>query len=204
MSNSQKASPADRWISVSMCRRTPETGRFRACRECAVVTMLALAAPGCAMLSNPFRDELAGSTPATTPSGVGVRAAKVSRVAPQRRFQPVETGPSECRVTHAPLYFEDPSEVEGSEDGTFAWTGEDYWNFLAWRGRFLVNLVLFPVNFIETPMWTLMTSDGELAPRGPFQERHDAARADRSTRTPAESQGGNGVEPGDEALSTAG
>ncbi len=138
-------------------------------------------APGCSMMSGPFRDDLVNAPPVTTPSADGIRAAKVSRVAPQRRFQTTAATPVECAVTHAPLYFEDPSEVLGSDDGKFAWTGEDYWSFFVWRGRFLANLVLFPINFVDTPIWTNMTSDGVLAPRGPFGESLDAAR----TATPS-------------------
>jgi len=141
-----------------------------------VLALVVSLAPGCSMMSNPFRDDLVNSPPVTTPSADGVRTATVSRVAPQRRFQSAIATPMECAVTHAPLYFEDPSEVIGSDDGNFAWTGEDYWSFLAWRGRFLLNLVLFPVNFAETPIWTTMTSDGVFAPRAPFDELHDAAR----------------------------
>lgn len=149
----------------------------------AILALAVFAQTGCSMMSNPFRDDLVNAPPATTPSADGVRSAKVSRVAPQRRFQVAEAVPEDCAVTHAPLFFEDPSEVIGSDDGKFAWTGEDYWSFLAWRGRFLVNIVLFPVNFLETPMWTLMTSDGEGAPRGPFGEFHDAARAESTSPT---------------------
>jgi hypothetical protein len=79
-------------------------------------------------------------------------------------------------VTHGPLFFEDGFEDQGSEDGQFAWTGEDYLQMFYWRGRFLVNALCFPVSAVVTPPWVVMASDGEPS-RRIAGLNHDAARS---------------------------
>ena len=66
-------------------------------------------------------------------------------------------------VPHTPLYFEDPSEESGSEDGHYMWTGEDYLWIASWRARFLANLVAWPVSAVVTPPGSTMVSDGQLS-----------------------------------------
>jgi len=125
---------------------------------------------------NPFHDELAGQQAVTTASVEGARAAKTTPTVRQRDYPTVELRPEAEGVTHGPLYFEDPFEDKGSEDGRFAWTGEDYLQMFYWRGRFLLNTFFFPVSAVVTPPWTIMESDGRLS-RQALGYDHDAERA---------------------------
>lgn len=130
---------------------------------------------GCQLIVNPFKDELAGQQAMTTASVEGARAAKTTPSVRQRDYPPVELRAEADGVTHGPLYFEDPFEDKGSEDGRFAWTGEDYLQLFYWRGRFLLNTVLFPISAVVTPPWMVMESDGRLS-RQALGCDHDAER----------------------------
>lgn len=136
-----------------------------------------VAAAGCQLAVNPFEDEFAGQPRVTTPSVDGVLAAGKTAVIFTRPMEPSECVPQDGTVLHTPLYFEDPYEVNGSDDGQFAWTGQDYWQWVYWRARFLLNAVLFPVSAVVTPPGTVMASDGRPGPRA-FGERHDAQRSE--------------------------
>ena len=115
---------------------------------------------GCSMAGDPFRDEYVNSPPITTPSVEAVQAAQVAPSAQASHGVEKVRCAADGRVVHAPLYFEDPMEEGGSEDGQFAWTGEDYWWMVYWRGRFLANLIAFPVSAVVNPPWQEMVSDG--------------------------------------------
>ena len=130
---------------------------------------------GCQLMVDPFKDELAGQQAITTASVEGAQAAKTTPTVRQRDYTPVELRAEADGVTHGPLYFEDPFENKGSEDGRFAWTGEDYLQMFYWRGRFLLNTVLFPISAVVTPPWTMMESDGHLT-RQALGHDHDAER----------------------------
>jgi len=114
---------------------------------------------------DPFRDELAGKQAITTASVESVRSLHLIPTVRQRDYTPVELLAEPDEVTHLPLYFEDTFEDCGSDDGQFAWTGMDYWHLFYWRGRFLFDIVAFPVNAVVTPPWTVMESDGRLSRR---------------------------------------
>lgn len=127
----------------------------------ALATSLLVSLAGCELAINPFQDELAGRQEVTTPSVEGVREAKVTPTPLVREDHEAKTiAAKDGTVAHTPLYFEDPSDELGSNDGKFAWTAEDYWYFFAWRGRFLLNGIFFPVSFVDTPPWQVMESDG--------------------------------------------
>jgi len=156
--------------------RAPGGVRRAACLPVLGVVVLASLAGGCQLMVNPFHDELAGPQQMTTPSVEGARAAPTVPSLRQRGYAPVDIHAENGAVTHGPLYFEDPFEDKGSEDGQFAWTGEDYLQAAYWRGRFLVNVLLFPISAIVTPPWTMMESDGRLS-RQALGMDHDARRA---------------------------
>jgi len=139
-----------------------------------VAAMIALI-PGCHLAVHPFTDEFAGRPAVTTASVEGVRAAAKSDLVLTRTSPSREIAPEDGTVSHGPLYFEDPYEESGSEDGHFAWTAEDYWQWVYWRGRFLLNAVAFPVSAVVTPPWTVMVSDGNLNDRA-WGEKLDAGR----------------------------
>jgi len=130
---------------------------------------------GCQLVQNPFADELASQRGVTTPSVDAVREAAVKPTAVQAHGEAKTLPMTDGSVTHGPLYFEGPFEDKGSDDGKFAWTGEDYLWMFSWRGRFLLNAVAFPVSAVVTPPWTVMVSDGRPSPRA-FGEQHDAER----------------------------
>jgi len=139
------------------------------------VFTLASCLVGCSVRVNPFKDEFQDEPPVTTPSVDMVRAAHVAPRMPVRAFEQVQRVAEEGAVRHGPIYFEDPYEENGSEDGRFSWTWEDYWQVFYWRGRFLVNAVIFPVRAVLTPPWRAMVSDGHLEPRT-FGELHDPVK----------------------------
>jgi hypothetical protein len=127
----------------------------------ALATSLLVSLAGCELAINPFDDELAGRQEVTTPSVEGARKAEVTPIVLVREDQEAKTiAAKDGTVAHRPLYFEDPSDEQGSNDGRFAWTAEDYWYFLSWRARFLLNGIFFPVSFVDTPPWQVMESDG--------------------------------------------
>ncbi len=127
----------------------------------------ATALAGCRLAVDPFTDELAGRSPVTTPSVEAarnkaglVRAAQVEHAVSQRSHMAAHLNATDGRVTHGPLYFEDPFENPGDEDGNFAWSGKDYMHWLYGPGRFLVNVVVFPVKAAVSPPWIEMGGDG--------------------------------------------
>jgi hypothetical protein len=174
MSNRDVASPL---VGDARYAPTDKGGVARAARPPVLALLVAaVLQSGCQLMVNPFKDELAGPQPTTTASVDGVRAANAVPSVRQRGYTPVEIHAESGAVTHGPLYFEDPYEEKGSEDGQFAWTREDYFQAAYWRGRFLVNVLLFPISAIVTPPWTVMESDGHLSGQA-VRVDHDAQRA---------------------------
>lgn len=137
--------------------------------------LTAIGASGCQLLVNPFTDELADRPAVTTPSVQITHAARVGEAAMRRTYKPIDVAVRDGVVLHGPLYFEDPFEDKGSEDGKFAWTGEDYLCILYGPGRFSLNSVLFPLSAAVTPPWVVMASDGYLSPQALGMD-HDAER----------------------------
>ncbi|MFH1109258.1 MAG: hypothetical protein V1790_08700 [Planctomycetota bacterium] len=184
MNNRDVASPlvGDAWVICAGVTQPPSAGVHSGGALCHIqllalcVAVFGAVVGGCQLMVNPFHDELAGPQQMTTPSVEGARAATAAPSLRQRGYAPVEIHAENGAVTHGPLYFEDPFEDKGSEDGQFAWTGEDYLQAAYWRGRFLVNTLLFPISAIVTPPWTVMESDGHLS-RQALGMDHDAQRA---------------------------
>jgi hypothetical protein len=161
------------------------------------LSLLALACTigGCGRpLVCPFHDEFVlHPAQATTASVEGARAVDRAAVIRQRDFGPMEHDADSGTVTHGPLYFEDPFEDNGSEDGQFAWTGEDYLWIFYWRARFLLNGIALPVSALVTPPWTVMASDGVLS-RQALGYDHDAERWQGSAELEATSTSENGLD----------
>jgi len=153
-------------------RRVMSVVQLRALARLLVSTVVL---SGCQLMVDPFRDELEGRQEMTTASVEGVRAAQTTPTVRQRDYATFELRAEDEGVTHGPLYFEDSSEDRGSDDGRFAWTGEDYLHLFYWRGRFLVNTVFFPVSAVATPPWTVMESDGRIS-RQSLGFEYDATR----------------------------
>lgn len=141
-----------------MNKRT--TAIFRVRRTgMALMAVWTLAIVGCRTMAHPSADAVGRQIPITTPSVEGAWAVETTRGDLHRPFEVMELPAADGTVTHGPLYFEDPDE-EADGDDRFAWTAQDYLRLFNWRGRFLYNLVLFPVSVVVTPPWMLMASDG--------------------------------------------
>ena len=138
-----------------------------------LAAMAALAA-GCRLMVDRFADELANQSPVTTPSVEAARAVSVEPTDSHRAHGVVEVRAEDGMVTHGPLYFEDPFEETGGEDGVFALSGVDYRHLVYGPWRFLTNAVLFPINGAVTPPWLVMASDGKPSRRA-WGMDHDSA-----------------------------
>lgn len=138
-----------------------------------VLTMAA--GSGCELLVDPLTDEWADQPPVSTPSAEAARAAEATQDFHQRDFSRMVTAAESGEVTHGPLYFEDPHEEQGSDDGRYAWTWDDFFYEFLGPGRFVVNGVFSPVSVVATPPWTVMVSDGRPS-REVAGYLHDAER----------------------------
>lgn len=125
-------------------------------------TMLSFAA-GCHLAVNPYHDEMATVIPVTTPSATGVREANVTARTIRPLGEAKTVRAKSGVVIHGPLYFEDPVEESGSDDGQFAITHEDFFAFWSMAFRFPLNTVLLPISALITPPSTVMASDGALS-----------------------------------------
>jgi len=126
-------------------------------------------------LANNYVDEFAQRSPVSTPSVDLSRAHEGTPSAFHRDSKPLVRRCADGSVLHGPLYFEDPFEDAGSDDGQFAWTAEDSFFFIAWPGRFLLNGTFLPFTALATPPWHVMVSDGHLSRQIPGKI-HDARR----------------------------
>lgn len=154
-------------------------------RSAALAAMVALgiAWAGCQHAINPYNDELAGLSEVTTASVEGARSAPSQPTLQPRGHQPVIVEPQDGTVAHWPLWWEDPFEDKGSDDGLFAWTYEDYFCFGYCPGRFLVNTMAFPISVERTRPFTVMCSDGKLS-RQALGYDHDAIPCPGGTAPP--------------------
>ena len=152
-------------------------GRTSGAIALAVFGLMAVVSGGCSQFRCPYHDELSAASAVQTPSVAGMRAVDGRRSTARREHPPivVSTPCEEQSVTHGPLIFEDPREFSGSNDGRFAWRGNDYYAIFCSGGRFLLNLVALPVSEVVTHPWVLIESDGEPS-KDWFGETHDAKR----------------------------
>jgi hypothetical protein len=118
---------------------------------------LMLAASGCQHVIKVFGEGTASGSVVTTASVEAVRAAQVAPHTPHRRYAAMEMDLPAPALTYGPLYFEDPYEAVGDEDGPYAWRVEDgcYWFY--GPGRFIVNAAFFPISVVVEPPWHLRT-----------------------------------------------
>lgn len=130
---------------------------------------------GCQMLVCPWHDEIAHAPDVTTNSAEYARSLDVEPAVRNRDCEESTVLMADGTVTHGPLFFEDPYETAGSDDGHFAWTIEDHAYFFSGQFRFLLNYALMPVSVVDTPPWRLMASDGAPS-RHVLWMPHDAGR----------------------------
>lgn len=152
-------------------RRVVPSGTFRK----ALLCLISPCTLGCHMIHNPWMDPPPAALSMTTPSVDGVRAAEAVPVLVRRPHSEKVICAQEGMVIHGALYFEDPFESQGSENGQTAWTGEDYAYLAYGPVRYLVNGAFFPVSAVVHPPWAAMASDGHLGCRG-REARYDARR----------------------------
>ena len=166
----------------------------------AFAAVVLLTMGGCQLAVNPFKDELANQPTVTTPSVAAVIAANKEPHVVARPYAPTTAPAVDGTVDHLPLCFEDWFEDTERDEGRFAWTGWDYIHILSWRGRFLVNLMGFPLTVVMTPPWQAMYSDGH-AERRDLGLQYDAARAATDEQQP---ESDSGDDQNDESKTSSG
>lgn len=142
------------------CGMNNDAHRWVCSRVGAVLMALTLGVLGCHQAANPWQDSLAHGQPVTTASVDAVRVAAREPSTHARSHALIDIRPISGRVSHGPLYFEDPLERDVYGDGLFVWTGEDYGQFLLGPARFLINIALFPIHAVVTSPWVFLHSDG--------------------------------------------
>lgn len=140
-----------------------------------MIAALVLALAGCHEIANPFADDLAPTDTITTPSVAGIESAEASRSLRARAFAKHTMEPADGTVTHWPLWYQDPFEDKGSEDGQFKLTEEDGIAVPYGLARFILNTMALPVSIAVQPPWKVMCSDGRLS-RQALGYDHDAVR----------------------------
>jgi hypothetical protein len=115
---------------------------------------------GCHEYLNPWKDTTVGPDQVTTASVKAARAHVGEPRTVQRSNDPIPLHAQDGTVPHFPLWWEDPFEDRGSEDGQFAWTGEDYLAMPYGLGRMILNTIAIPVSLVVQPPVPLMGSDG--------------------------------------------
>ena len=108
-----------------------------------------------------FVDDMPDSSMVTTMSAEHARRVKTTTQPRTRDFEPVRIEAQDGAVAHGPLWLEDSSEMNGSNDEQFAVTLEDviYLNLLG-PVRFVANILLLPMRMVMDPPWAIMCSDG--------------------------------------------
>jgi len=144
-----------RWTARRISRGIEGMAR-RAGLACGAVVLVS----GCQLMTNPFVDDYAGRPSVETPSAAGVHAAQTTPPVVQRGFAAVMAEPIDGSVAHSPLLFEDGFADIWTDDGTFAWSGRDWVQWMAWRARFFINMGAVGYSWVTTPPWSVMTSDG--------------------------------------------
>jgi hypothetical protein len=123
---------------------------------------------------DPFRDAAAVPDESmTTASAETIRGAGKAAVIRVRPWEQSALAGEDGTVTHWPLWWEDPFEDRGSEDGANAWTWEDYAGMLYCPARFALNTAAWPVSAIVTPAGTVLCSDGRISKQLVWRD-HDA------------------------------
>lgn len=119
---------------------------------------------------NPWRDDSITPTAWTTPSEQGILAAGHEPALRHREVPASNLTLASGSVPHYPLWFEDPFEDKGDEDGQFAWSWVDYLAMPYSYARSHLNMIGWPASAVIQPAWMSMVSDGQVGP-GPD---HDA------------------------------
>lgn len=117
-------------------------------------------ASGCHEYVNPWTDNTVGTEAVTTASVAAAEAQHKPVVSRQREYAPAALMAQDGSVRHFPLWFEDPFEDRGSDDGRFAWTYEDYVAAPYGLARMVLNTLALPISALVHPPVPHMVSDG--------------------------------------------
>ncbi len=111
---------------------------------------------------NTWHDDTISCEEVSTASVAGIRSANVGSAVElhTRGYDTVLVSPQDGTVGHFPLWWEDPFEDRGSEDGQFAMTWEDYFAMPYGMGRFMLNTLAIPISAAVNPPVPFMGSDG--------------------------------------------
>jgi hypothetical protein len=143
------------------------------CAAALLALTLAATGFGCHEYVNPWEDETVPADVVTTASVSAARAQHKQPVLQQRPYEQSALHEQDGSVSHFPLWFEDPFEDRGSEDGRFAWGYQDYMAPFYGLARMVVNTIGVPVSAVVHPPVPLMVSDG-IPSRKVFGHLHDA------------------------------
>ncbi|NOX59905.1 MAG: hypothetical protein GXP29_13755 [Planctomycetes bacterium] len=139
------------------------------------MSVFSLVASGCGEYINPWTDQMVPAEYVTTPSVEGVREFAQADVQAARSFETSLISPQDGTVGHFPLWFEDPFEDRGSDDGQFAMTAEDYFAMPYGLARFIFNGMAVPISAVVQPPIPVMGSDG-ITSRQALGLDHDAEK----------------------------
>ena len=132
--------------------------------RCSGLLLAALAtaglSAGCHEYVNPWNDNTIATESVTTSSVAAARAQTRPSAMRHRAYAPAALNAQDGSVTHFPLWFEDPFEDRGSEDGQFAWTYADYIAMPYGLSRMVLNTIALPVSAVVHPPIPVMVSDG--------------------------------------------
>ncbi len=129
-------------------------------RNCAIALIVTLSASGCHEWPNMFIDDLPLASSATTATMERAMEGESGDPGRTRGFAVAHIETQDGTVVHGPLWFEDPVEMSGSDDGRFAVTFEDYMCGLYCMGRFIVNFGALPLSMVVDPPGAMVCSDG--------------------------------------------
>jgi len=123
---------------------------------------------------DPFRDGAAVPEESlTTASAETIRGSGKAAVIRVRQWESSPLAGEDGTVTHWALWWEDPFEDQGSEDGVEAWTWQDYAGMLYCPARFALNTAAWPVSAIVTGPGAVLCSDGRISKQLVWRD-HDA------------------------------
>lgn len=132
----------------------------------AVLAVWLVVATGCTKAGpgvNTFADDSYPESHWVTPSAEGVRASGAVAAVRERGWETASAPLEPMTVPHWPLWWEDPFEDKGSDDGQYAWTYEDFVAMPYCFFRYVLDTVAFPASAIVTLPGTPMVSDGYLS-----------------------------------------
>lgn len=130
------------------------------CSLVLVAAVVCVAAVGCHEYVNPWEDATVDADVVCTSSVADARAQQRETHLRDRGFEATTISAQDGSVRHFPLWFEDPQEDRGSDDGRFAVTGEDYLGMPYGLARFIFNGICVPISAVVQPPVPLMVSDG--------------------------------------------